>query len=188
MIESSDEMLVQEVLGGSDRAFEVLVMRYQDPVAGFIWRIVPSAEDREEVCQDVFVKVYQKMSSFKFDSKFSTWLFSIAYRTAISRMRKKRLDTLPLEVSDHPAVAMEGAVEQDELARLLATLIAQLAPEERAAVTLYHMQGCSVDEIGEILEKPTGTVKSFLFRARKRLKDRILIDYGELFDGELQPQ
>ncbi|XOV86378.1 MAG: RNA polymerase sigma factor [Pseudomonadota bacterium] len=177
----SDQTLVQEILEGSNRAFELLVMRYQNPVAGFIWRIVPLAEDREEVCQDVFVKVYQNLAGFKSDSKFSTWLYSIAWRTAISRVRKKSLDTLPLEISDHPSVVMEAGVERDQLAGVLATLIARLAPEDRAAVTLYHMQGCSVEEIGEIMEKPAGTIKSILFRARKRLKDSILLEHGEIF-------
>lgn len=176
MHKTGDVALIKAVTGGDQRAFEQLVVRYQDSVARFIWRLVPSGEDREEVCQDVFIKVYLNLHKFNFNSKFSTWLYSIAYRTAVSAGRKKQyqfdeLEDLPDE--GRGAQAMVEDVENEELSQLLASEIARLDVDERAIVTLFHIQECGIEEIAGIVGRPPGTIKSILFRVRRRLKDRL---------------
>lgn len=176
MHKTGDVALIKAVTGGDQRAFEQLVVRYQDSVARFIWRLVPSGEDREEVCQDVFIKVYLNLHKFNFDSKFSTWLYSIAYRTAVSAGRKKQYHFDELEdLSDEGrgVRAMIEEVENEEVSQLLASEIARLDVDERAIVTLFHVQECGIEEIAGIVGKPPGTIKSILFRVRKRLKDRL---------------
>ncbi len=167
-----DTGLVQRTLEGDMRAFEQLVLRHQNGVAAFIWRIVPAEMDREEVVQDVFLKAHRNLHRFKGSSALSTWLYSIAWRTAVSKVRRKRFDTETFE--DDIADEGESAAERDEVSQLLAEKIAALQPEERAIVTLYHVQGCTIDEISGIIEKPPGTIKSILFRVRKRLKDELM--------------
>lgn len=174
-----DEALVRAVNGGDQRAYEQLILRHQDMVARFIWRLVPVPEDREEVCQDVFVKAYMNLSKFKFDAKFSTWLYSIAYRTAISFLRKRKYETEEFEDNDPAPGTLADEVEDEETARLVQREISRLDPEERGIVTLYHVQGCGVDEIAEIMARPAGTIKSILFRVRKKLKQRLQSSLGE---------
>jgi len=176
----SDETLIRAVTGGDTRAFEQLVQRHESMVAKFIWRLVPMNEDREEVCQDVFVKVYMNLDRFKFDSKFSTWLYSIAYRTAISFLRKRKYEFEELEEQFDTAQSTQNDVEDSEIGVLLAGEIRKLGIDERTIVTLFHVQGCGVDEIAGIMGKPPGTIKSILFRVRKKLKDRLMPVLGDL--------
>lgn len=167
-----DAALIQRTLAGDARAFEQLVKHHQQGVAAFVWRIVPSNEDREEVVQDVFLKAHRHLDRFKGDSSFTTWLYSIAYRTAVSKGRRKRLDSESFE--DTVAGEAIDDAERDEIGDLLARAIDGLAPEDRAIITLFHVQGCTIDEISGIIEKPSGTVKSILFRVRKRLKETLM--------------
>lgn len=171
MDDRSDEALIRAVIAGELRAFETLVRRHQDMVARFVWRIVRVEEDREEVCQDVFLKVYRNLAHFKFDSKFTTWLYSIAYRTAVSHTRGRRARTEPLTGEEPDGRSMEGEVVAGQISRYVARAIGALSVDERSIVTLFHVQGCGVEEIGEIMSKPVGTIKSILFRARKKMKD-----------------
>ena len=172
-----ENALIQRTLAGDARAFEYLVRRHQDGVAAFIWRIVPSALDREEVVQDVFLKAYRNLGRFRGNSSLSTWLYSIAWRTAVSKTRRKQIDAREyVDDIDSPGEAQMGSntVESDEVSQLLRASIARLPAEDRAIITLYHVQGCTIDEISMIIEKPAGTIKSSLFRARKRLKDDLM--------------
>lgn len=180
MYDSPDETLIEATLAGQDRAYEVLVQRYQDMVARFVFRIVPAAQDREEVCQDVFFKAYTRLGSFKFDAKFSTWLYSIAYRTAISHLRRRRHDVETLDEEPPGEASLERDRSAAEIAAVVNAELARLPVEERGMVTLYHLQGCGIEEISQIMDKPPGTIKSILFRVRKKLKDRIepLVEAG----------
>ncbi len=167
-----DSELISEVQAGNPQAFERLVTEYQDMVARFVFRIIPSAEDREEVCQDVFVKAYFKISQFKGEAKFSTWLFQIAYNTAISFKRKRVISQVPLEDHDIADVHRDE-LEQDDVSREIAAQLNRLSLEERSVVTLFYMQDMSVEDISHIVNRPNGTVKSILFRARGKLQNRM---------------
>lgn len=168
----SDASIIRRVLEGDSRAFETLMARYQDTVARFVWKVISSPEDREEVCQDVFVKVYFKLDQFRADSKFSTWLYQVAYRTAISHGRRKKLDLVEYTDEDFP-IAQGSELDQDTVARLLDTQLARLKLEDRTVLTLHYMQDMSMDEISVIVDKPAGTVKSILHRVRKKLNDTL---------------
>ena len=178
--EESDDILIKLAIAGSDAAFQRLVLRYQDLVAGLIWRLVRGNEDREEICQDIFVKVYFNLKKFRFDSKFSTWLYTVTYRTALSFLRKRRLSTEPFDDQLHAGtVALDT---QDEMTALLQREIAQLNIDERTVITLYHIHGCSVEEISGITDRPVGTVKNLLFRVRRKLKKRLEMKLNDEFE------
>lgn len=169
----TDQVLIQSVLEGDMRAYEQLVQRHQDMVAHFVWRIVPQEQDREEVCQDVFLKVYLNLEKFRFESKFSTWLYSIAYRVAVSAARRHKHvfdDPMAMELAGEP---LDSDVIGAEINQLVAREIDKLSLDERSIVTLFHIQECSIDDIAAIVDKPPGTIKSLLFRARKKMKDKL---------------
>ena len=132
-----------------------------------VWRMIPCMEDREEICQDIFVKAYFNLRKFRFDSKFSTWLYTIAYRASLSFLRKKQLETEPF---DEDLILDVVSPHEDGLKKLLQSAINKLSVDERTAITLYHFHDCTIDEISVITKTPSGTIKNMLFRTRKKLR------------------
>lgn len=177
--------LVKRIQNGEEGAFEILVEQYKRLVFNVIFRMVQNEADREDICQDVFVKVYRYIDSFNFDSKLSTWIARIAVNTTINHLKKKKVplfddcsmedDTIENAVREQKSPDVD--TEDSDLSSRLKAEIAKLPHQFRTIITLYHLQEMSYAEIGEVLNLPEGTVKSYLFRARKRLKERLLDKY-----------
>ena len=162
---------IQEILAGNTRAFEALVADYQNTVARFVYKVVTHPEDREEVCQDVFVKVYLNLDKFRFDARFTTWLYQIAYRTAVSSLRRKRHETETYD--DDIAVSETDVVSAQQTHAILDAAMKKLKLEERSVVTLHYFQDSSIEDISAIIDRPAGTVKSILHRARQKLSTHL---------------
>lgn len=179
---SEDTVLITRTMAGDQQAFAVLVERYQHMVYGLALRILRTPQDAEEAAQDSFVKAYRHLPSYAGNSKFSTWLYSIAYRTALSKLRNRPAATA--DVLDHHQVLAIGSVtdvlEADERKRGLAMAMDALPPEDAALIGLYHLQELSVEEIVTVTGLSASNVKVKLHRTRKRLL--------ELLDPELRPQ
>jgi RNA polymerase sigma-70 factor (ECF subfamily) len=186
MTTPSDSDLVAATLTGSQDAFADLVRRYERPILGLILRMVRNRSLAEELSQEVFVKAYTRLSSYDHQRKFSSWLFKVAHNTAIDHLRRRRLDTVPLETSpldprggDEAQLGdllagpeTEGPEEQAvraELAAAVETALAAIRPEHREVLLLRFRHGLSYDELVEVTGLPLGTVKTHLFRARRRL-------------------
>lgn len=168
-----DRELVAKIVSGNQWAFKQLIAKHQQLVGHMVARLVDDARDREELCQDVFVKVYEKLGEFKYDSKLSTWIATIAYRMAVNHLRKKKrkveeqdLDQVQFELGGE-----DHSVESADYAVFIQSLIQQLPSPYRLVLTLFYMDGFSYPEIVEITNMPEGTVKNYLFRARKKLKE-----------------
>ena len=182
-----EKQLIERVVHGDSKAFRTFVERYKRLVAHVVFRMVPNVSDREDLCQDVFVKAYENLKDFHFQSKLSTWLARIAYNTSINYLKKMRaplLDDLQPEhfsfdqLSGVSPTPIEDVEDQDHAA-LLRRHIAALPPVFKAILTLYHLEEMSYAEIGDSLNLPQGTVKSYLFRARKLLRERLTAQYQE---------
>jgi len=183
---SQSRELIAKILNGDPKAFAQLVCQNEGLVYQIVFRIIPGMHDREDVCQDVFLKVYQNLSGFQFQSKLSTWIARIAYNTALNHREKKRVplyeDSAPEGLTvddcmgndDSPAEWVHGR----QAAIMLSEEIDKLPVMYGTILSLYHLQDMTYAEIGEILSLPDGTVKSYLFRARKMLKDRITVRYS----------
>jgi RNA polymerase sigma-70 factor (ECF subfamily) len=177
MIEERE--LVQRILAGNTNAFGQLVRQYEKLVFYVIRRLVTEQQDVEDICQEVFIKVYKNLSSFAFEAKLSTWIARIAYLTAVNYLKK---------AGRHPTTAMPETADfiaegQDDPAQLLVQqdvsayvnrLIEQLPLPYRTVLTLYHLNEFSCEEIEQITGMPEGTVKSYLYRARRQLKDKLM--------------
>jgi len=173
-----DQVLVSRVLRGDMEAFQLLIKEHERLVSHMVSRLIKQREDHEEICQDVFLKVYDKLGAFTFQSKLSTWIATIAYRHAINFMRKKRM--LIAEVSDEKFVERfvdhqtpEEILMDKDQDSYIKSLIDLLPPQYKIVLTLFHLDGMNYEEIGEITGMPAGTVKNYLFRARNILKDKI---------------
>lgn len=174
-----DKALVAQVLSGDQQAFRVLIKHHERLVSHMIGRLIYKAEDREELCQDVFLKVYEKLNEFTFQSKLSTWIATIAYRHGINHLRKRKINISDLpedETHIERFIAVDDASEnlsEAQLDEIVLMLVEKLPPQYKAILTLYHVQEMSYPEIVEITGLPEGTVKNYLFRARQLLKEKV---------------
>jgi RNA polymerase sigma-70 factor (ECF subfamily) len=186
----SDEAVVARVLSGDEDLFALLVRRYQTRVHAHVAKMIGHREDALDLTQEIFLKVFQALSRFNPEYKFSTWLFRIAGNAAIDHLRKKRPRMVPLEVPDPDGQGRVSSTEYSssdldpfgmlrnlERGRAISKAIADLPLEFRELIALRHFAGLSYEEIAEVKEMPLGTVKNKLFRARAVLKDRLA---GEL--------
>ena len=180
----ADRQLVDLVLGGDMHAFSALVENTEGLVAQIVCKLIPNEEDRKDIAQDTYLKVYQHLSTFKFQSKLSTWIGQIAYNTCLNRLQKKQLPvyTLPDQVgeeTDRVGDETDRLLMQKELKGLLRTEIGRLPPLYQTLIGLYHQEDRSYLEIARITGLPEGTVKSYLFRARRQLKETMLSIYKQ---------
>jgi RNA polymerase sigma-70 factor (ECF subfamily) len=180
MYTGTDNEIITRVLNGERQLFAELVERHQNFVFTIALKYTPVREDAEEIAQDVFVKAFRALRDFRGDSKFSTWLYSIVNSTAITFLRKKKLDIRSLdndqvfEVADNQHSALgANAIEQKSKVAMVAKAIQLLNPDDARIITLFYKGEQSLEEIGKIIGIETNTVKVKLHRARQRLKEKM---------------
>ena len=163
----SDAYYIERVQAGDTGCFACLLDRYSRPVHSLILKMVHSKEDAEELAQDVFMKVFRNLSSFKGDCSFSTWIYRIAYNTAISELRRKRQEFVAIEESQ--ISEMLGRTSTTEQLDKLEAALEQLPPDERALILLFYMKEKTVDELTVITGLGASNIKVKLHRIRKKL-------------------
>lgn len=181
MTREQEAQIVRRVLDGDTEAFEKLVLEYEKNVYNLALRMTGNAEDAADMAQEAFIKAYNSLSGYRGDSKFSAWLYRIVSNVCLDFLRsKKRRPTVSLnmenedgeeaelEIADvtlSPELLLEKKMTRDAVRRGLNSL----PPEQRQILLLREIQGLSYEEIGEALSLEAGTVKSRIFRARKKL-------------------
>jgi RNA polymerase sigma factor (sigma-70 family) len=175
---NSDKALVNAVLNGDRRALHDFIKRHERLVSHMVSKLVDDKSDREEVCQDIFLKAYEKLGEFNFQSKLSTWVATIAYRHGVNHLRKRKMKwaDLPEDGDDWNFVEPENLqqlVEEEDMEKIIQQNLDQLPPQYKVVLTLYHVDGMNYYEIGEATGMPEGTVKNYLFRARHLLKESV---------------
>jgi RNA polymerase sigma-70 factor (ECF subfamily) len=176
---------------GDKDAYRLLVEAYQDRVFGLTFSMVRNREQAEDLTQEIFVKAYFALASFKGDSAFYTWLYRISSNACLDFLRKHklpvvsldqtldaeedltRLHTVPAPESEHPEAVLEKEGEVTQLLQIL-------EPDQRLILTLREAQGYSYEEIGEMLKCGVNTVKSKLFRAREALQEAYQNKFGPI--------
>lgn len=176
-----DPELIAATLRGDSAAFGCLVRKYQDRLLTALMHVSGSKDEAEDVGQDAFVQAYLKLQSFAGGSSFYTWLYRIAFNTAISRRRKRRGESSVEHTRDltgsEPTDGTEPAEDRllrEERAAQVRQALAQLPDEFRSVLVLREMEGCDYDTIADILDLPIGTVRSRLHRARLQLKEQLI--------------
>lgn len=176
----SDIELIQDTLNGDQSAYADLVKRHQRLVFTLAMRFVKNREDAEEVAQDCFVKAYRSLHSFQQQSKFSTWLYTIVYTTAMTLLRKKRVDTSSIDdestyvqIENRTYGMDEHSAEGRSRSFYLNKAIDELMPDDATVITLFYKGEQSLEEISKVMGMEANTVKVKLFRARQRLKQNL---------------
>ncbi|MEH6682677.1 MAG: RNA polymerase sigma factor [Sediminicola sp.] len=186
MGQDTDQPYIDRVLSGDLQAFSVLVDRYKHMVLTLALKILGNREEAEEVSQDTFVKIYQVLGTFKGESKFSTWVYKIAYHRSLDYVRghKRRIETMSLDLCPPTQDSTFGDILDDLEARdksaIIDTALKQLSAEDGILITLHYYEGLTLKEVGEITNMAPNTVKVRLFRTRKRL--------AELLRDRVQPE
>lgn len=188
----SDAVLVHAYLSGDAQAFEALFKKYQSSVFNLVSRMV-SGEDAYDLTQDVFCNALRALPNFRGESKFSTWLYSIARNVCLNRLRHRacaREDSLDEMCEEKPhaelpdeSADVEKIIQTHELQRIVNSVLATLSPEQRLLITLRDFEQLSYEEIGEVTDMSLSNVKSRLHRARMVFKDRFR-PYLTLLEGD----
>jgi RNA polymerase sigma-70 factor (ECF subfamily) len=176
----TDEQLISEVLSGNTRLYSNLVLRHQRFVFTMALRFAKSREEAEEIAQDCFVKAYKALGTFNQTAKFSTWLYTITYTTAMSYLRKKQLETRSIHDEENGAQLQNQISDFDaDLAERKSTnywlerAIEQLIPDDAVIIMLFYKGEQTLEEIGLTLSMNPNNVKVRLYRARARLKEKL---------------
>jgi len=179
----SDLQLIDATLQGSPRAFDDLVRRYQDRLVHSLEHALGSREDALDVAQQTFVLAWRKLSSFRGESGFYSWLYRIARNVAVSGARRQHIRTGSIDqlqdaggfepVDSHQQTVPEYALEQAEQVQLVQEALQKISEEFRRPLVLKEIDGFSYEEIARILDIPLGTVRSRIFRGRQELIERL---------------
>lgn len=176
---NDDRTLVSKVLSGDMQAFRELIKHHERLVLHMIGRLVKNREECEELCQDVFLRVYDKLGDFNFQSRLSTWIATIAYRYAINHFKKKKIEWNELPEHESSAKSFtefetpESLAEEKDLDQYVLKLVDLLPIQYKAVLILYHVEGMNYSEIATVTGMPDGTVKNYIFRARTLLKEKV---------------
>lgn len=179
-----DEDLVAQALDGSSPAYQELLRRFERPVLSLIVRMVRDRDVAEDLAQESFVKAFRHLARYEPGRKFASWLFKIAHNTTLDYLRKKKLDTLPLDATDDEGESWEvlaapdtgsphRRLESRELINGLEAALGDLLPHYREVLLLRFREGLAYHEIADVTGLPMGTVKIHLHRARKALAKKL---------------
>jgi len=193
MTKENEKILIDRCKQGEISAFEELITGYEKRVFNIVYRIIGNYDEAQDISQEIFLKVFKSIKSFKEKSSFYTWLYSIAVNECRDLIRKKKKVVIysidvPIETNNDEITreiiddceSIEDKIERKELRGCIEAALKTVSYDHQVMIILRDVQGMSYEEIGQILKCPPGTVKSRINRARNALKE-ILINKKELF-------
>ncbi len=191
---SNEREIVDKILQGDKKSFSLIIKATENLVAQILFKMVRNEDDRKDLAQDVYLKVYNNLNGFKFESKLSTWIAQIAYNSCINYLGKKKPESISDKFNDYDDdeqiisdvnvgnessyYQVEKKIQGDELKQILEKEIDKLSPVYKTLITLFHNEEMSYEEIAAITQLPEGTIKNYLFRARRILKNSLLKKYN----------
>lgn len=193
---TDDCEVVRSILNGHPEDFRMVVAKYKKLVAHIVYRMVSDPGEKDDLGQEIFIRIYQALPAFEFRSSLATWISKIAYNCCLNHLRKTKMLRRNVTVYDDreghatpgggqdimETVSANGGAPDDavitkEIHRFLRDAIAALPVTLRTIVTFFYLDDMSLMDIAKIMDLPIGSVKGYLFRARKLLKDQLLSHY-----------
>lgn len=171
----TDQFYIDKILANDTQAFAILVNRYKNMVYTLVLQLLKNKEEAEEVSQDTFIKIYKNLGKFKGDSKFSTWVYRIAYNTCLDRIKtyKKTRNTVGIdEFTQNQVRTLETAfdlMDRADREQSIKECLQKMPEDDATLLTLFYYEELSLTEISKVIGIEPNTVKVKLFRARKRL-------------------
>jgi RNA polymerase sigma-70 factor (ECF subfamily) len=187
MRDDSDVALMLALQEGDREAFERLLRRYQEPVQNLAYRFLGDRDEAEDLTQDIFLKVYRARSGYRPEAKFTTWLYRIASNACLNALRARKhrrrlsLDEIASKderhgspgIGDSKVSAPPAALVRSETAERVRAVVNGLPDSQRLAIVLNRFHGLSYEEVAQAMDLSVMAVKSLLFRARERIKERL---------------
>lgn len=180
MAAMTDMELIDACLAGDQNCFTELVARYKNLVYSVILRMTKDNEEANDLAQDVFLKIYKNLGSYSSAFRFSTWVMRITSNHVIDQHRKKKQETVPLELHLYDAgltddeASPETVYLRREQTRRINKIVQDLPEMYKVPIVLYHQQGLSYQEISDAIDEPLSKVKNRIFRGRKLMKDGLV--------------
>jgi len=181
MEQLTDAQLIERIRNGEMNLFSELVLRYQNKLFAYVYRLVGHKEEAEDVLQEIFIKVYKNLNSFEADRKFSSWIYRISHNEAINFLKKNR-KVLVLYYEDDDYLLKKLKTDNNFLKDIITTetsqqlkkVLAKLPPKYQEVIILKYLEEKSYEEIAVILHKPINTVGTLLNRAKSQLKKLLI--------------
>jgi RNA polymerase sigma-70 factor (ECF subfamily) len=176
---ADDARIIDRINSGDTGAFRLLYDRYHQKVYRTVYRMLNSADDAADVTQDIFVRAFERLKSLKDGQAFQAWLMQLAVNMVRDKLRRFTWPTFSLTANDDDTEidmpdnlpGPQQIAENNDLSQHVQQALMKLSPDHRTVIILHHLEGMSLEEIGTILNKPTGTLKSRLARARVQMRD-----------------
>ncbi|WP_085537002.1 RNA polymerase sigma factor [Massilibacteroides vaginae] len=169
---------IDQILAGDTQSFSCLIAKYEKMAYTLAFRLMGNKEEAEEVTQDAFIKVYGALDTFKFESKFSTWLYRIVYRTALTALRQQKIFTdydeaRPEELTEDEMDSASSLLERNDRREIISNVLKILSSDEAMLLTLFYLEECSIEDIRQITDLTVSNIKVKLFRARKHFYEKL---------------
>jgi len=175
-LETPDIVIIKRCLSGDKEVFSELVTRYKKLIYNVIYNIIGNKEELNDIAQEVFIKIYRALDKYDPQFKFSTWAVKIATNHCLDVVKKKKLDTMPIDevvgVSSDIETPESSYIRQEQKEHINDEL-SKLPDKYRVPLILYHKNGLSYEEMAQVLNEPMTIIKNRLYRARKMLKERL---------------
>ncbi|MBM1107937.1 sigma-70 family RNA polymerase sigma factor [Aurantibacter crassamenti] len=171
----TDQFYIDAVLNGDTKAFAVLVNRYRNMVFTLTVQLLKNREEAEEIAQDTFVKIYKNLNTFNGDSKFSTWVYRIAYNACLDRIKKNKKHETTISINEYNESqinSLETAfdiMDRTDREQAIKSCLQKLPEDDSVLITLFYFEELSLTEISKVIGISANNVKIKLYRARKRL-------------------
>lgn len=171
----NDQYYINQIIEGNKNAFSVLVNQYKNLVFTLAYKMLKNREEAEDASQDVFMKIFNSLSKFKGESKFSSWIYKITYNTCLDRLKKSKTENTVIYIEDfddHQVKVIESVLEnidEKERNQKIQECLLLLPSEESFLLTLYYFDDQSIEEIAKIIDCNSNNVKIKLFRSRKKM-------------------
>jgi RNA polymerase sigma factor, sigma-70 family len=169
---------IEQILAGDTQSFSCLIAKYEKMTYTLAFRLMGNKEEAEEVTQDAFIKAYGALYTFKFESKFSTWLYRIVYRTALTALRQQKIftdydDARPEDLTENEMDSASSLLERNDRREIISNVLKKLSPDEATLLTLFYLEECSIEDIRQITDLNVSNIKVKLFRARKHFYEKL---------------
>lgn len=176
-MEASDVDLIQECLSGNQDAFSILVTRYKKLIFNVVYNMITDKQEVNDIAQEVFIRIYKSLDRYNPKYKFSTWTVKIATNLCLDVLRKKKIDSTPIEEIEGVPSDLETPEKKyisKERSRRIRDAITGLPEKYRTPIILFHQNGLSYEEITKVLNEPMTIIKNRLYRARLLLRDSLM--------------
>lgn len=175
---STDLELIEKIKEGDEASYKLLIERHQNYAFTIAVRVVQNKEDAEEIAHDAFLKAFKSINNFKMESKFTTWFYRIVVNMAISKRRKKQIQTEDIDESNIGHYGTFEDVDQmgaDDRRFFIDKAMSYLNDEERTYLTLYYFDEMNLEEVEAITGTDKNNLKVKIFRARKKLAQKLTV-------------